>query len=177
MIGNVAPLFALDPYRSFTPAPLIARALDVARPFGAPNPPLPLKLTGLFGADTASSIGLEAVTAAVAIAPPGEYPIDVVGSPLNYWVTRIPGTLTVRLTPTFLRVPPELIKIPALGGNTQFGVGVGVTALNDTLPTGPSTTAGVIFEGPRYSIAVEAAPSPPGQPVGSSAFHRARSGF
>ena len=162
---------------TITPALLIARAPDVVRPFGVPNPPLPLKLTGLFGADTASSIGLEAVTVAVAISPPGEYPIDVVGSPLNYSVTRIPGTLTVRLTPAFLRVPPELIKIPALGGNTQFGVGVGVTALNDTLPAAPSTAAGVVFSGPRYSMAVEAAPSPPGQPVGSSAFHRARSGF
>jgi filamentous hemagglutinin family protein len=158
---------------TITPAPLVATALDAERPFGVPNPPLRLSLSGLFGSDTAASIGLTAVSDAVPLSAPGPYAINVIGNPRNYSVTRVPGVLTVLPVPVLLQFVPELVEVPALGGYVQGGVGAGVTALSDTLLPGRPQQSETVVEGSRYTVTVQ--PSPPigDNPAGSSAFEGA----
>ncbi|MFN3370193.1 MAG: MBG domain-containing protein [Sphingomonadaceae bacterium] len=157
---------------TITPAPLTAVALDAERPFGLPNPPFQLQLTGLRGQDTAASIGLSAASAATLLSPPGRYAIDVLGNPLNYTVTRVPGTLTVLPALAFARTAPEQLAVPALGGLVQQGVGTGVNALNDTLDLGSGLKPApqpILMSG-RYTITVEPSPLPPGALGGASVF-------
>jgi len=157
---------------SITPAPLMAVALDAERPFGLPNPPFQLQLTGLRGNDTAASIGLSATSSATPQSPPGPYVIEVVGNPLNYAVTRIPGTLTVLPALGFVRSAPEPVTVPALGGLVQQGVATGVHALNDTLDlaAGLLPPPEPVLRSTRYTIRVEPSPPPPGGLGGSSVF-------
>ncbi len=157
---------------TITPAPLTAVALDAVRPFGLPNPPFQLQLTGLRGSDTAASIGLSATSEATPRSPPGFYAIEVVGSPLNYIVTRVPGTLTVLPVPAFGRSAPEPVAVPALGGLVQQGVATGVHALNDTLDlrSGMRAAPLPLLRSSRYTVAVQPSLPPPGGLGGASAF-------
>jgi filamentous hemagglutinin family protein len=158
---------------TITQAPLTVRADDATRPFGVPNPPLTLQATGLFGSDTATSIGLEAVTAATPASAPGAYVIDVTGTPVNYAVTRIAGTLTVVPIPSFGRIAPELITVPGLGGFTQQGVATGVTAIVDTLDarSGLLPAPQPVLRSSRYTISLQPSAEPAGgPPAGSTAF-------
>jgi hypothetical protein len=180
LTGAAAGNYAVAPTASaaigtITPAPLVATALDAERPFGQPNPPLGLALTGLFGADTAGSIGLSAVTDAVVQSLPGGYAIEVVGNPRNYSVTRLPGTLTVLPIPLLVQFVPELIEVPVLGGYTQAGVATGVTALSDTLVAGGVEQPREVVRGSRFTVSVQAAPLPGDNPAGASVFERAGS--
>jgi hypothetical protein len=176
--GAAAGNYAVAPTASaaigtITPAPLVATALDAERPFGQPNPPLSLAVTGLFGADTAASIGLSAVTDAVVQSLPGGYAIDVAGNPRNYSVTRVPGTLTVLPIPLLVQFVPELIEVPVLGGYTQAGVATGVTALSDTLVAGGTEQPRDIVRASRFTVSVQPAPLPGDNPAGASVFERA----
>jgi filamentous hemagglutinin family protein len=155
---------------TITPAPLIATARDALRPFGVPNPPLQLAVSGLFGADTAQSIGLSAVTDATLASLPGGYAINVVGSPRNYSVTRVSGLLTVLPIPALVQFVPELIEVPALGGYVQGGVGTGVTALSDTLVAGRARRPETLVQGGRFTVSLQPGPPIGDNPAGGSAF-------
>ncbi len=159
---------------SITPAPLIATALDAERPFGTPNPPLQLSLSGLLGADTAQSIGLTAVTDANRASLPGGYPIIVAGNPRNYSVTRTSGLLTVLPIPGLVQFIPELIEVPALGGYVQGGVATGVTAISDTLVAGGALPPERVMRGSRFTIALEPVPPVGDNPAGASSFEGGR---
>jgi hypothetical protein len=158
---------------TITPAPLVATALDAARPFGVPNPPLGLSVSGLFGPDTAQSIGLSAVTDANTASPPGGYAIIVAGTPRNYSVTRVPGLLTVLPIPGLVQFIPELIEVPALGGYIQNGVGTGVTALSNTLLADGPTEPEMVLRASRFTISVQPAPPAGDNPAGASVFQGA----
>ncbi len=155
---------------TITPAPLLATALDAQRPFGDQNPPLQLALSGLFGSDTAASIGLIAVSDALPLSAPGPYAINVIGNPRNYTVTRVPGVLTVLPIPVLVQFVPELIEVPALGGYVQAGVGAGVTALSDTLLPGRPQRPDTVVDGSRYTVTIQPASPIGDNPAGSSAF-------
>jgi hypothetical protein len=155
---------------TITPAPLIATALDAARPFGVPNPPLQLAVSGLFGADTAQSIGLSAVTDATPASLPGGYAITVAGAPRNYSVTRVSGLLTVLPIPALVQFVPELIEVPALGGYVQGGVGTGVTAISDTLVAGADRRPETVVQGSRFTVSLQPVPPTGDNPAGRSAF-------
>lgn len=155
---------------TITPAPLVATALDAARPFGVPNPPLQLSASGLFGADTVQSIGLTAVTDATLGSAPGAYAITVAGAPRNYVVTRVSGVLTVLPIPALVQFVPELIEVPALGGYVQGGVGTGVTAISDTLVAGPARRPETVIEGSRFTVSLQPVPPVGDNPAGRSAF-------
>ncbi len=156
-----------------TPAPLIVTALDAERLFGQPNPPFTLVPQGLRGSDTLASIGISAVTTATIQSPPGFYPIDVVGQPLNYTVTRVPGELTVLPLPLQGAVVQQG-TVPVAGGLIQQGVATGVNALNDTLrvqpavPVPPATAR--LLRTTRYTVSVELAPAAPAGLGGASGF-------
>ena len=155
---------------TITPAPLTATALDAARPFGVPNPPLQLSLSGLLGSDTAQSIGLSAVTDATLSSLPGGYAITVAGTPRNYSVTRVSGLLTVLPIPALVQFIPELIEVPVLGGYVQQGVGAGVTALSDTLVAGAPRVPEAIVQGSRFTVSLQPVPPIGDNPAGRSAF-------
>lgn len=155
---------------TITPAPLTATALDAARPFGVPNPPLQLSLSGLLGSDTAQSIGLSAVTDATLASLPGGYAITVAGTPRNYSVTRVSGLLTVLPIPALVQFIPELIEVPVLGGYVQQGVGAGVTALSDTLVAGGPRPPETIVQGSRFTVSLQPVPPVGDNPAGRSAF-------
>ena len=144
-----------------TPAPLTVRALDAERLFGQPNPPFRLVSEGLRGTDTLASIGISATTVATIQSPPGFYPIEVVGSPLNYSVTRVPGTLSVLPLPLPGAVTIQQATVPVAGGLVQQGVATGVHAMIDTLavlPTlRPPRGTDRLLRTTRYTISVGAA--------------------
>ena len=175
LTGAAAGNYAVAPTASgtigtITPAPLVATAVDAERPFGVANPPLGLSVSGLLGSDTAQSIGLSAVTDATLVSPPGPYAITVAGNPRNYTVTRVPGVLTVLPIPALVQFVPELIEVPALGGYIQNGVGIGVTAISDTLVADRTAAPDTVVRGSRFSVTLQPVPPVGDNPAGASVF-------
>lgn len=157
---------------TITPAPLRVMALDAARLVFTPNPPLALVANGLRRGDSLASIGISGTTDAVIESPPGAYPIRVIGSPRNYALTRVPGTLTVQPIP--VPFTPEQIEVPALGGLVQQGVAMGLNSFVDTIsPTRRIATGGVqpLLSTSRFSVSIETgAPPAPAGLGGASPF-------
>ena len=90
----------LDGTERVTPAPLIIRASDKTRRYGAPSPTYTTVLTGLTNFDTRAQITGLTVTGAPAKADVGTYPIEPKGAVNpNYDISYVNGTETVTRAP------------------------------------------------------------------------------
>jgi len=78
-------------------APLIARASDLSKTYGQPNPTLTIVYTGFLNGDNAGSITQPTIsTTAVTTSNAGTYPINLsAGSATNYGIILQPGTMTI----------------------------------------------------------------------------------
>ena len=167
---------------TITPAALSVVALDASRPVNTANPLFQLQATGLQGGDTLSGIGISASTLANLTSPPGAYAIDILGNPLNYTLTRLPGVLTVvGLAPP---PPPPLAPgaqfveqriVPILGGLVQMGAATGLNNMLDTLGNGPVIGGSIdqaLLWRSRYGIWAVQTPAGTDRLGGSSGFER-----
>ena len=123
-------------------APLIVRANDAAKPFGAPLPTFGATFTGFVNGDTPASLGgaLTLTSAAGTGSPVGFYPIFPGGvTSLNYAISFVNGTLSI------------------------FRAGVSIVVSSGPNPSG--------FEQPMtFTASVAALPPGAGSPSGSIRF-------
>lgn len=121
-----------------TPAPLVMKANDVAKPFGAPVPIFSASYAGFVNGDTPASLSgtLGFSTSATAQSPVGTYAIAVGGVISNdYAISFVPGVLTVQPAATSTAViasaNPSGVNQPI-----TFTASVSVTAPGAGQPTG-----------------------------------------
>jgi MBG domain (YGX type) len=165
--ANYAAAPAVSQILTIARAPLRVTATDQSRTVGAANPLFTADLTGLKGADTATSIGLalDFACAATSTSVPGSYPITVSSrtSLANYLLTYRSGTLTVKGVPVITWVSPaDIVYGTALSATqlnaqanvpgtfrytpadgTVLGVGTGQTLQVSFTPTDPVGYASV----------------------------------
>ena len=92
-----------------SPATLLFRAIDKARPEGQANPPLTILFNGFVNGDGTNSLTTQPTvsTTATPASPSGNYPIVVAGgSSSNYTITRMNGTLSIAPRPPVIAQQP-----------------------------------------------------------------------
>ncbi|HWS14194.1 MAG TPA: MBG domain-containing protein, partial [Rhodocyclaceae bacterium] len=107
-------------------------ALDAARPFGLPNPPLGFTVTGLVNGDSAADAAAATLSTSATVASPvGTYPITgTSASAVGYVLDFVPATLSVLPNPV-----PQASTVIEYAQSLLYGRNIGMQ--NMCLGTGP----------------------------------------
>lgn len=138
------------------PAPLTITAHDASREYGEPNPAFTGSVSGAVNGDL---ITLSFSTTATATSLPGTYPIVPVASGaalVNYTVTAVNGTLTVRKIP---------VSVTVTGGTYFYG-----TAASTICQPAFSTTVNSAWYSGTLTCLVNGSPLASPAPVGTYAI-------